>query len=113
MLRTRDVQEELEHDHTIFDQHVLERVNLIISLLPHMPRDEIVYTCGDDIFIVRPIEDADHAVGRNDLVYTPEKVVPQLKRRRLFEARDVTPLWVARAKYRADRPIFSRGVTTL
>src|SRR5688572_9975267 len=113
LLVARDVQHELEQQHTVLGQHVLEVVDLVVAGRPDLLRHEAIYARHEDILVVRSVEDPDHPLRRHLAVDAPEEVVTQLQLRGLLEAGDGAPLWVHRGQHLADRAVLTGGVTAL
>ncbi len=76
-------------------------------------RDELVDAGGEDVFVVRAVEDTDHAAGRDLGVDAPEKVVAGFERGGDFEGGDVAALGVDAGEDVADGAVFAGGVHAL
>src|SRR6266508_1312699 len=63
LLLLGDVQEELADDGAAVDQQPLEVVDLLVTLLLDLAGVELVDAHDQDVLVVGPVEDADHAVG--------------------------------------------------
>jgi hypothetical protein len=72
-----------------------------------------VHTDNQHIFVVRAIEDADPPALRQSASGSPEKVVRQFFRARLFEAEDLAALRIDPGHDVSDRAILSGAVHTL
>ena len=63
-----DVQEELHDGRAAGGQVLFERVDLVVASPPDVLRNELVDADDEDVLVVRAIEDADLAPGRDALV---------------------------------------------
>ena len=95
------------------DQFGLELVDEVVPLLPLRARDEVVHPDGQDIFVVRPVEDPNPSRGWEGLVDAPQEVVLQFLRGRLAEALDAQPLWVDETTHVPDDAALAGRVHTL
>ena len=56
-----EVQEEFEDDDVVVDEETLELVDVVEAVLHDFVGDELVDAGGEDVLVVRAVEDADHA----------------------------------------------------
>jgi hypothetical protein len=113
LLGAGDVQEELEDDDVVVDEHALEGVDVFEATTHRLGGDELVDTRGEDVFVVRAVEDADHASGRDCGVSAPEEVVTGLKRCGHLERGDIAALGVDAGEDVADGAVLAGGVHAL
>src|SRR5215217_7448887 len=99
------MEEKLENDCAILRQHLLEVVDLFVSLRPHSFRNNLMHSNHEDVLVVRAIEDSHHAFLRHYLVQTPQVIVCQLHRSGNLERIDSNTGWVARADHGANYSI--------
>jgi len=72
-----------------------------------------VHADDQDLLVVAPVEDADHAPGRQADRCPPQEVVVQLVGGRRLEARDLHALRVDAAHDVADRAVLARRIDGL
>src|SRR6266542_4372759 len=113
LLLLGDVQEELADDGAAVDQQPLEVVDLLVTLLPDLAGDELVDAHDQDVLVVGPVEDADHAVGGGAAVDAPEEVVVQLDLIGSFERGDLAALRIDAGEDLADGAVLAAGVHAL
>ena len=101
LLLLRDVQEHLHHRRALVREHSLPFADVRRATLPDLLRGELQHANGDDVLVVRPVEDADLSARRERGVHPPQVVVSELGRCRRPERRDTTTL---RAENREDPP---------
>ena len=94
LLLVRDVQKELQNANAVIYQDRLELVDLIQMLMCSLIFHETMNARRQDVLIMRPVEDADHAALRHCSMATPQEVVVRLKRCGHFERGDVAALRV-------------------
>src|SRR6266540_3934399 len=109
LLLLGDVQEELADDGAAVDQQPLEVVDLLVTLLPDLAGDELVDAHDQDVLVVGPVEDADHAVGGGAAVDAPEEVVVQLDLIGSFERGDLAALRIDAGEDLADGAVLDAG----
>ena len=68
---------------------------------------------GENVFVVRAVEDADHATRGNLGVGAPEEVVTGFERGGHFEGGDIAALRVDAGEDVADGAVFARGIHAL
>jgi uncharacterized membrane protein len=108
-----DVQHELEDRRTAVGQELFEVADVLVALAPDIFRHKVVYADDEHVFIVRTVEDADHALCRGGFVDAPEIVVSALDGAGGFEAGDRAALRVYAAEDVPDRAVLSAGVNGL
>ena len=113
LLLRRDVQEALEHCRPFLGEQALELDDPLEAWPPHLLRYQRAHSDGDDIFVVRTVEDPDHPARRALGMHAPEKIVRELERCRRLERRDGAALRVDACEDTADRPVLARGVEPL
>src|SRR6266536_147961 len=91
----------------------LEVVDLLVTLLPDLAGDELVDAHDQDVLVVGPVEDADHAVGGGAAVDAPEEVVVQLDLIGSFERGDLAALRIDAGEDLADGAVLAAGVHAL
>ena len=80
-----DVQKDLDDLCACFVQQGFKLIDLLVTRTPDGFGDNLMDTNGQYVFVMRTIEDADHACGGNRLVYAPQIVVFQLSTSRGLE----------------------------
>ncbi len=113
LLVARDVEVELEDEDVVVGEETFEFVDVSKTAARDVARDEFVDARGEDVFVVRAVEDADHAARRDLCVDAPEEVVAGLERRGDFEGSDVAALRVDAGEDVADGAVFAGGVHAL
>ena len=113
LLVARDVEQELEDDDVVRGQHGFERVDVGVAGRPHLLGHAAVYAGHQDVLVVRPVEDADHAEVRHLLVDAPEEIMVLLELGGRLEARHVAALWIDRAEHLANGAVLAGGIATL
>src|SRR3984885_16077793 len=91
----------------------LEIVDLAVARVDALARYEFMHPGDEDVFVMRAVEDADHAERRHRLVDAPQEIVGELGRRRLLEARGDNPLRIDGPKDAADRAVLAARVDAL
>ena len=113
LLLLRDVEEDLHHRRPLVDEHPLPLADVAAAPAPDLLRGEAVHPDGDDVLVVRAVEDPDLAARRELRVHAPEVVMRELVRRRRLERRDPAPLRAHAPEDRADHAVLARGVEAL
>src|SRR5581483_2936634 len=113
LLFARHVQEDLDDRRSLVDEHALELPDLVRTTAPDLFRCELVHAHGDDVLVVRPVEDPDLAAARRLEMDAPEVVVREIDGRRLLERDDPAALRVHAREDAPDRAVLPRRVEPL
>ena len=113
LLGLRDVQEEFEDDGVVVGEGLFPAVDVVHALAGGSFVNEAVDAGREDVFIVRAVEDADHAAGRGLRLAAPEEVVARLERGGDLEAGDVATLRIDAGEDVRDGAVFAGGVHAL
>jgi hypothetical protein len=113
LLLVGDVEEELEDGDAVVGEGLLPGVDIVHVLAGGFVAHESMDARGKDVFVVRAVEDADHASRWNLKLAAPEEVVFGFKRGRDFEAGDVAALGVNAGENMGDGAVFAGGIHAL
>ena len=113
LLVLRDVQEHLHDRGALRHEQMLEVAHHPHATPAFLVVDEAEHEGGDDVLVVRPVEDPDLARPRRDLVHAPEEVVRRFDVVRRLERDDPATLRVHTAEDVADRAVLARRVESL
>src|ERR1700732_4843844 len=91
----------------------LEGVDLVITRLDALPWGKPLHPRGDNVLIVRAIENADHADGRHREMNAPEKVVRQFLCGGLLETGSDDAEGIDRTEYYPNRAVLATRVHAL
>ena len=75
LLVLRDVEEDLDDRRALVDEHALPLDDVSGPAPPHLLRRQLEHPDGDDVLVVRAVEDADLAARGQRGVDAPEVVV--------------------------------------
>ena len=113
LLLARDVQPHLDHGRALLDQQPLPVHDVAHAAPRVLGVDDAEHLRGDDVLVVRAVEDPDLATARGHAVQPPEVVAVQLVAARCLEALDPDALRVDPGRQLADRAVLARGVHAL
>ena len=124
LLILRHVKEDLHHAEGVLPEILFPVPDLIEAFVPEVlvvfdfvgqlaVFDVVVEPYSDDVLIVRPVEDPDHAAGRERTVHTPEVIVILLDHGRSLEGRDPHASGVDFRKDVTHGAVFPRRVHSL
>jgi hypothetical protein len=107
------VKVELEDEDVVVVEKALELVDVFEPPVRNVAGDEFVDARREDVFVVRTVEDADHAAWRDLGMDAPEEVVTGFEWSGDLEGGDVAALGVDAGEDVADGSVFTRGVHAL
>lgn len=108
-----DVQEEFADYHAVFSPGALDVGDLAEALKALFSRDIATGLAGDNIFIMRTIEDAELACGGQGAVDAPEVIVLQFFAIGFFEGCDAAMLRIDAGEDVFNRAVLAGGVHSL
>ena len=108
-----DVQVEFQDHRPRVGQQLLEVVDLLVALAPHIFGGQVLHADDEDVLVLRPVKDADHSPSGRGLVDAPQEVVIQLLLGGHLETGHVAALGVHAVKDVLDGPVLARGVHAL
>ena len=113
LLLLGDVEEEFEGEDVVVGEHGLELVDVFETATDGFGRDELVDSWGEDVLVVRPVEDLDHAAGGYLGVDAPEEVVARFDGCGDFEGGYIATLGVDSGEDVADGAVLASGIHAL
>ena len=69
------MQKKFEDCRAVFGKQTFELVDLLVARPPERFGDEVLDPHYQNVFVVRAVEETDHAISRHPPVYPPKKIV--------------------------------------
>src|ERR1700676_5044974 len=113
LLLLADMQKEFQNLDLILRKVSFKPIDLAISSLPNFLGNEFVHPNNQNIFVLRTIEDADHAFFGHSLVNTPKEVVGQLFAIRYLKGDHRTSLRTDTRHHMADGSVLAGSIHPL
>src|ERR1043165_6190847 len=104
------MQEKLNNQRTLVGQHLFKLIDVLKTLFPHGLWREVMHAHNQQIFIMRAVEDAKHALLRCGFMNAPEIIVAQLLFGRILETGDVAAGGIDAAEDMVDRAILAARI---
>src|SRR6476469_2090656 len=104
------MEKELEHHDVIQRQHVLKFINQLVALSPNLLWHQLLHPRHQHIFVVRSVEDGNHASSWGALMISPEKVVVEFLDARLLKGPNLASLRIYTLKHMFNRAVFTTRI---